>query len=145
MKKLVLLLAVLPVPIWPAQSKLPTPVWTEETVVVADRPIDLTAQRDANGRLVRLPGPTNYYHCPQCGSSSDLMYLGQHLRGPEHRKTVAEIERIGWRNLNVWHDNLHNVGWKPVAQTKVTVRSTCTTCEGGTCNVGPIRRIFGWR
>jgi len=108
---------------------------------------DPTTQRGSDGRLVRLPGPRNWFRCPQCGSSSDLMYLGDHLRyDAKHRKTMAEIEAVGWRDLQVWHDNLHNLTYKPPPATTVKVQASCSTCEGGACEVGPVRRLLrGWR
>jgi len=141
--------AKLPTPKFgPLPAKLPTPkfgplpVKTVDPFAEPEKPVDPTTRRDARGRLIRLPGPVNWYRCPQCGSSTDLMYLGQHLRGA-HKISNAKLDEVGWQNLAVYHDNLHNLTWTP--RSGVTAVPTCTTCESGSCQVGPFRRLLrGW-
>ena len=119
---------------------LPVPKFIDDPFVEPVKSEDPALSCDPLGRLIRLPGPRNWYVCPQCGSSSDLMFLGNHLRS-SHGKTVKEIESVGNRDLHAWHDNLHNLSYKPTQTTAVL-----SSCEGGACEVGPVRRLFGrWR
>jgi len=123
----------------------PLPVKTADPFAEPEKPIDPCTRRDARGRLIRLPGPTNWWHCPWCGSSTDIMLLGQHLKAV-HGKTNTEIDAVGWRDLLTWHSNLHNLTWKPKADVANGVVPACPTCEGWACQVGPVRRLFGrWR
>lgn len=146
--------AKFPVPIFPEVS-LPVPRWTTETVTVVPEkviepahphgPFPRADERLANGRIKRLPGP-NWWHCPNCGSSSCTMSLGQHLRGT-HRQSFARLDAIGYRNWYVYHDNLHNLAAvmakmakpapKPKAKARPAIKqeATCSGCQGGRCGL----------
>ena len=140
--------SALPTPHFAPGLPLPAPRFgplPTATLVVARPPVDRTMQFDSKGRLIRLPGPKNWYRCPQCGSSTDLMYLGQHVRGV-HRKSNSQINKVGYQSLATYHDNLHNVNWKPPPPVKVqAVRPSTTTCQGGSCRFPRARRFFGGR
>jgi hypothetical protein len=137
--------ATLPTPHFAPKLPLPTPRFTKPIPVAAPRiirKVDRTIQFDSQGRLVRLSGPRNWYRCPQCGSSTDLMYLGQHLRGAHH-VTNATINKVGWRNLLVYHDNLHNVTWRPPPATKPRAVQASPVCPSNTCRFPAVRRFLG--
>lgn len=132
--------SALPTPHFSPELPLPTPQFGPLPLV---EEVDRTMQFDRRGRLIRLPGPKNWYRCPQCGSSTDLMYLGQHVRGV-HRRSNAQINKVGYRNLAVYHDNIHNLDWKPPpAAKKQPARSSSMTCRGGSCTFPRVRRFFG--
>ncbi len=90
----------------------------------------------------RLPGPS-HWRCPTCNSLSCLMYLGNHLR-TVHKTSLATVDKVGYRNLTVLHDNLHNANYKPSTAPKQS--AGCTTCEGGNCSRPILGRLFSrWR
>lgn len=100
----------------------------------------------------RLEGPTNWFRCPWCSSSTDLMFLGEHLK--THGVTDVELNQVGYRRWTILHDNIHNKDWKPPTGTKAVPQSTgCSEgtakpsgCEGGSCQqTGPVRFLFGRR
>jgi hypothetical protein len=137
--------AALPTPHFSPGLPLPTPRFGALPVVAVAVPeVDRTMQFDSKGRLIRLPGPRHHWKCPGCNDPTDTMYLGQHLRGREHRVSNATINKVGWWQILVYHDNLHNVNWKPRPVVKTpAVQSTCTTRQGGNCRFPRLRRIFG--
>ncbi len=85
--------------------------------------------------LKRLPGPA-WWHCPTCGSSTCLMYLGQHLRGLKHEVSHSTINRIEWGTLRIFHDNLHNrkMTAKEVEKWKKD-QAKPSGCKDGRCNL----------
>jgi len=90
--------------------------------------------------LKRIAGPT-WWRCPTCGSSTCLMYLGGHLTNSRshHRISGEVVNGINWRNLQVYHDNLHNSGAKPsVRRATAQVQSGC---KDGRCATGLFRRL----
>jgi len=91
-------------------------------------------------QLTRLPGPRNHFRCSHCGRSNCLMFLGDHLRRV-HGQSMAYLDRVGYRQLTVLHDNIHNAGWKPTKAAPV-YRSTC---KGGSCGFPILKRLFTGR
>lgn len=137
--------AKFPAPIvTPESTIICRPIITPETVIVKAPAAKPKAERIPT--TYRLPGPRNWFRCPHCGSPNCLMFLGDHLRR-SHGYSTTVLDKIGYRNLPILHDNLHNRlhSQAPAAATKLR-SAPCSTCQGGQCGRPFLERIFGrWR
>jgi hypothetical protein len=129
-------------PYHPTAGPYEGPIAVQPLVTPADKAAELLIH--GVSYLRRLPGPVGWFRCPWCGSSTDLMFLGEHLR-TAHGLTGAELDRAGYRRWPVLHDNLHNIAYKPPAATN-RPPDLHPGCAGGLCPAGPLRRLIGrWR